>query len=131
MENEQKADQEEVKERVVVKKSGGSRLWALFGGLSLLMVAGFASFHYFIAKPGVAPVERLADALSGVFGTEVTVNGSTAVLEKSEIGELALVQRKTQVITKYETTWIGSSKLLIVRGDFLVKAGFELSAGGQ
>jgi len=118
-------------EKTVVRKSRSSWLWALFGGLSLLTVAGFASFYYFVSKPTAAPVHRLAEALSGVFGTEVKVSGSTAVLEKSEIGELALVQRKTQAITKFETTWMGSNKLLIVRGDFLVKAGFDLSEGGQ
>ncbi|BDS06060.1 hypothetical protein NT6N_11000 [Oceaniferula spumae] len=118
-------------EKAIVKKSRAPWLWALFGGLSLLIVAGFASFYYFVSKPATAPVHQLAEALSGVFGTEVTVNGSTAVLEKSEIGELALVQRKTQAITKFETTWLGSNKLLIVRGDFLVKAGFDLSEGGQ
>ncbi|MBK1856082.1 DUF4230 domain-containing protein [Verrucomicrobiaceae bacterium 5K15] len=122
---------EATKDRVVVKKSRASWIWALFGGLSLLTVAGFASFYYFVSKPTTAPVHQLAEALSGVFGTEVTVHGSTAVLEKSEIGELALVQRKTQAITKFETTWMGSNKLLIVRGDFLVKAGFDLTEGGQ
>jgi len=131
MESIQEESKQQNQERLVVKKSKASSLWALFVGLSLLIVAGFASFHYFVAKPAVAPVHRLADALSGVFGTEVKVTGSTAVLEKSEIGELALVQRKTQAITKFETKWLGSSKLLIVRGDFLVKAGFDLSAGGQ
>jgi len=118
-------------EHTVIKKSKASWLWALFGGLSLLTVAGFASFYYFVSKPATAPVHKFAEALSSVFGTEVTVSGSTAVLEKSEIGELALVQRKTQAITKFETTWMGSNKLLIVRGDFLVKAGFDLSEGGQ
>jgi len=101
----------------------------------MLLVAGFASFYFFITKPTVDTgeqwAERFADALTNVFGTEVHVTGSTAVLEKSEIGELALVQRKIQVITKFETTWLGSSKMLIVRGDFVVKAGFDLDEGGQ
>ena len=131
MESLQEESKGKKEELVVVKKSKAASIFALFVGLSLLIVAGFASFHYFVAKPAVEPVHRLAGALSGVFGTEVKVSGSTAVLEKSEIGELALVQRKTQAITKFETKWLGSSKLLIVRGDFLVKAGFDLSEGGQ
>ncbi len=110
-------------------------LWSLFGGITLLIVAGFACFYFFVAKPlssvGSAPVERLAAALSNVLGAQVHVSGSTAVLENSEIGELALVQRKTQAITKFQTTWMGSEKVLIVRGDFIVKAGFDLSEGGQ
>lgn len=117
--------------QVIIKKSRALWLVALFGGLSLLTVVAFASFYYFVSKPAAAPVQKLAEALSGVLGTEVVVSGSTAVLEKSEIGELALVQRKTQAITKFQTKWMGSSKLLIVRGDFLVKAGFDLSEGGQ
>ena len=117
------------------KKSHAGCLLALFAGLSMLLATGFASFYFFVTKPTVDTGEqwvgRFADALSGVFGTEVNVSGSTAVLEKSEIGELALVQRKTQAIIKYETTWWGSENTLIVRGDFLVKAGFDLSEGGK
>lgn len=118
-----------------VGKSNAGCVMALFSGVSMLMVAGFASFYFFVSKPteeaGEKWADRFADALSGVFGTEVNVTGSTAVLEKSEIGELALVQRKTQAIIKYETTWWGSVNTLIVRGDFIVKAGFDLSEGGQ
>lgn len=131
MESVDSSPSTELKERTIIKKSKASWLWALFGGLTLLTVAGFASFYYFVSKPAAAPVEKLAEALSGVLGKKVTVSGSTAVLEKSEIGELALVQRKTQAITKFQTKWLGSSKLLIVRGDFLVKAGFDLREGGQ
>jgi len=120
---------------VPAKKSQAGCLLALFAGLSMLVVAGFASFYFFVSKPTAEASEqwadRFADALSGVFGTEVNVTGSTAVLEKSEIGELALVQRKTQAIIKYETTWWGRVNTLIVRGDFSVKAGFDLSEGGQ
>lgn len=110
-------------------------LWSLFGGVTLLIVAGFACFYFFVAKPlshaSSAPIEKLAEALSSVLGVRVQVNGSTVVLENAEIGELALVQRKTQAITKYQTTWMGSEKVLIVRADFIVKAGFDLSEGGQ
>lgn len=117
------------------KKSRAASIWAFFGGFTLLvavgMLVGFACFYFMVSKAASAPVDKLAEALSTVFGTDVTVSGSTAVLEKSEIGELALVQRKTQVITKYETNWMGSNNLLIVRGDFLVKAGFDLSEGGH
>lgn len=120
---------------VQVKRSYSGCVLALFVGMSILLVSSLAGFYFFVSKPaaevGASMTSELADALSGVFGTEVNVSGSTAVLDKSEIGELALVQRKTQAITKYETSWLGSENLLIVRGDFLVKAGFDLSEGGQ
>ncbi len=116
-------------------RSAAGCLLALCVGLSVLVLAMGASFYFFVSKPmadqGGRAVDRLADALSGVFGKTVEVKGSTAVLEKSEIEELAVVQRKIQVITKYETTWMGSKNTMIFRGDFLVKAGFDLSDGGQ
>jgi len=116
-------------------KSRGSRLpaaiLAVFAGSTLLMLAGAACFYFLYLKLAQEPVDRMANALSDVFGTEVIVRGSTAVLGKSEIGELALVQRKTQAITKFQTIWLGSEKTLIVRADFIVKAGFDLSEGGQ
>ncbi len=113
------------------KKSRAASIMAFFCGMTLLMVAGFACFYFMVSRAASAPVDKLAQALSTVLGTEVTVRGSTAVLEKSEIGELAVVQRKTQAIVKYETSWLGSDKILIVRGDFLVKAGFDLTEGGN
>lgn len=132
MDEESEHPKESVTERVIVqKKSRAGSIWAIFGGLTMLMIAGFACFYFLASKAVNAPVNKLAETLSVVFGHDVTVNGSTAVLEKSEIGELALVQRKTQAIVKYETTWMGSNKMLIVRGDFLVKAGFDLSEGGN
>lgn len=104
---------------------------AFFVGLTILMLSGVACFYFLYHKLAQDPVERMAGALSDVFGTEVVVSGSTAVLAKAEIGELALVQRKTQAITKFQTTWLGSEKTLIVRADFIIKAGFDLSEGGQ
>ena len=113
----------------------GSRLpgaiMALFGGMTLLMLVGAGCFYFLYSQVAKGPVDMMAEALSNVFGAEVVVSGSTAVLEKSEIGELALVQRKTQAITKFQTTWLGSEKTLIVKADFIVKAGFDLSEGGQ
>jgi hypothetical protein len=104
---------------------------AVFGGMTMLMITGVGCFYFLYVKAAKGPVDMMAEALSGVFGTEVVVSGSTAVLAKSEIGELALVQRKTQAFTKFQTTWMGSEKTLIVRADFVVKAGFDLSEGGQ
>jgi len=106
-------------------------IWAVFGGVSLLAATMFLAVALFSKMTFEKPVQAFADALGNALGTHVEVSGSTAVLEKSEIGELAVVQRKIQAITKFETTWLGSKKMLIVRGDFLVKAGFDLSEGGE
>ncbi len=105
----------------------GSRILAFFIGLSLLTVVGFGCFHYFITKPAVSPVHRLADALKSITQENVRIDGSTVNLEQIETRELAVVERTSQTIVKFHTKWLGSDKLLIVKGDFIVKAGFDLT----
>lgn len=117
------------------KSRGVALVVAFFLGLSFLIAVGFTCFYFFVAKPmkesAMEPVARLADAMSNILGTTVEVQGKSVVLEQSEIGELALLQRKMHSITKYQGRWLGSEKTLIVRCDFIVKAGFDLSEGGQ
>lgn len=128
-------ESEETQHKDAVLKPKSSRapkvIWAVFGGVSVLAATMIFGVSLFFKMTFDKPVQTFANALGNALGTHVEVSGSTAVLEKSEIGELAVVQRKTQAITKFETTWLGSKKMLIVRGDFLVKAGFDLSEGGE
>ena len=128
---DKEAESTPVAQAAVKKSRLPGTIWAVCGGLTMLMLVGFGCVYFFFNKVTADPLGRLADALSDVLGTEVVVTGSTAVLEKSEIGELALVQRKIQAITKYQKSWMGSDKILIVRADFVVKAGFDLSEGGH
>jgi hypothetical protein len=116
---------EEAKKRET--KSAGATVWAFFGGLALLMVVGMASFYFFVGKPATAPLDRFAKVLEQVTQRKVVVSGSTVTLEESGVSELAVVQRKTQSLIKYETSWLTSENILIVRGEFVVKAGFDLS----
>jgi hypothetical protein len=108
-------------------KSAGATVWAFFGGLALLVVVGMASFYFFVGKPATAPLDRFAKVLEQVTQRKVVVSGSTVTLEESGVSELAVVQRKTQSLIKYETSWLTSENILIVRGEFVVKAGFDLS----
>ncbi len=105
----------------------GSRTLAFFCGITLLLVSLMAGFYYFFTKPAMTPVERFADALGKITQEKVTVNGMSVTLESGETRELAVVQRKVQSMVKYETRWMNSDKMIIVQGDFLVKAGFDLS----
>ena len=109
------------------KRRRGSRILAFFGGLTVLLVGGMAAFYYFVGKPAMSPVDRLAEALRNVTDSEVTVSGSSVTLARAEMRELAVVERKVQSMVKYETKWLGSDKMLIVKGDFLIKAGFDLT----
>jgi hypothetical protein len=71
--------------------------------------------------------DAVVDALSAITGQKVVVHSNTVTLEKSAISELNVVQRRTQTITKVETSVLGSTATLIMRGEFLVKAGFDLT----
>jgi hypothetical protein len=56
-------------------------------------------------------------------GSTNNIKADSVVLEKSSIAELAVVARKTSTLVKHETTWLGSTKILIRRGDFIAKRG--------
>lgn len=109
------------------KTRGGGRILAFFFGLSFLIAVCAAAFYFFVAKPAMSPLDKIANALGTVTNTKVKVSGHSVVLEKAETRELAVIQRKTQSIVKYETVWFFSGKKIIVKGDFLVKAGFDLT----
>lgn len=108
-------------------RRGGGRIMAFFLGLTILIVGATAAFFYFVARPTTSPLNRLAEGLGSIMDQKVTVSGQTVVLEKAETRELAVVRRRTQTVVKYESKWLKSDKLLIVKGDFLVKAGFDLT----
>lgn len=101
-----------------------------FVGLSLLLAVGCGAFYLMVARPAMkamSPVNRLAEALKNVTDHEVSVNGSSITLARAEMRELAVAERHVQSMVKYETKWLGSDKMIIVKGDFLVKAGFDLT----
>ena len=105
-------------------------LLVIFGGLcALAVVLTVTGLPWFAVKKGSDFTERVMHVFAHVFQTtpEVVIKGDSTVLEKSPIAELSVVQRKTQVLTKLEGQWLGSTKFLLVRGDFIVKAGFDLN----
>lgn len=106
------------------------RVFKYLTWLVLLSIAGMAAFHFFIAKPigkiG-SPIEKLSSALGAVTNEKVNVDGYSITLESSETRELIVVKRRIQTVTKLESKWLNSKKVFIVKGDFEVKAGFDLS----
>jgi len=105
-------------------------LFVAFAGTCVLLAVGtICIVPWFIAKKGGDITDYVARAFGRVLQLTptVTTKGDSVVLEKSAINELAVVQRKTQVLMKYESQWLGSTKILIVRGDFVAKAGFDLN----
>lgn len=114
-----------------VARSGG-RGWLWFGvAMSLtIATAGFVWWFFFV-KPVESNVGALrlavAHALERITGQQVTVSSNTVTLKKSNIAELNVVQRKTQTILRHESSRLGSKSTLILRGDFVIKAGFDLT----
>ena len=105
------------------------RYFKYFIILVLLGLAVMAAVHFFITKPIqglMSPVEKFAKALGSVTQSEVEVDGYTLTLGSREARELVVVERQTQTVVKYESTWLGSKKVFILKGDFEVKGGFDL-----
>lgn len=67
--------------------------------------------------------------LGNLFGTQVKVDNQSVTLESREIMELATVQHRIVCVSKYSTTWAGSTATIIVRGVYTAKAGFSLEKG--
>lgn len=114
------------------RRSGGTihRYFKYFTFLVILGIAGMAAFHFFISKPMTeigSPIDKLKNALGSVTNSDVKVDGYTLTLASTETRELVVVKRRTQTVVKFESSWLGSKKVFILKGDFEVKAGYDLS----
>ena len=110
----------------------GPRGWfGFFVGLTLLILAAGGVAWMLLIRPAQMAVGTLkstvAGALQAITGQQVSIRSNTVVVEKSNIAELNVVQRKTQSVLKFESSVLGSSNTLILKGDFVVKAGFDLT----
>lgn len=118
-------------EETQAQKPKGSSLakiiLALCLGAAILIVAGGLTFQHVFVKPATDLPGQVLGAIGRLTGKKVELTGNSVILEKSEITELSVVQRKSQVIVKFQSEFLGSKNLLILRGDFVVKAGFDLS----
>lgn len=110
-------------------RSLATTLLALCLGLAVLAIAIMAGFHYFVARPAVQPMDRFVSALETLTKRPARVQGTSVLLGDSEVSELVVVERRMRSLIKYETSWLGSGNILIVQGEFLAKAGFNLGGG--
>ncbi len=113
-------------------RRGGGFGWVWFGvGLSLAIATAGIVWWMFFVRPVESNVGALrlavAHALERITGQQVTVSANTVTLRKTNIAELNVAQRKTQTILRHDSTRLGSKATLILRGDFVVKAGFDLT----
>ena len=105
-------------------------LWAGVGLALVILAGGFVGWLLLVRpaeKAAGGLRQAVAGALEKITGERVTLSSNTVTLQKSNISELNVIQRKTQTMTKIETSMFGSKATLILRGDFIVKAGFDLT----
>lgn len=100
---------------------------ALFLGISLAVVAVAYAFKMVAITPFSSFTDRVALALGKVTQSDVKITSNTITVEQSDIAELAVISRKIQTIVKYESEVLGSNNILILKGHFTVKAGFDLA----
>ncbi len=104
-------------------------LLVLFAGMFLLFGGLIWGAQWFLMKTGGDLVANATQAFEQLFKLtpQLTVHSGSVVMEKASIAELAVTQRKVRTIVNYKQQWLGSTKVLIVQGDFIVKAGFDLN----
>ena len=92
---------------------------AKYVGIALILLVLIWGVSKLVLRPASDRVQRADNAFARVFNLapQTTIKADSVVLEKSSIAELAVVARKTSTLVKHETTWLGSTKILIVRGD--------------
>jgi hypothetical protein len=106
-------------------------VWPWFAGFALVILAGAFAIWLLVIYPAQQAASgvknSLVQALQTITGQKIIMESSTATLHKSDIAELNVTSRRTQTVIKFESTIFGSKNTLILKGDFEVKAGFDLS----
>src|SRR5205807_296036 len=84
-------------------------LLVVMGALCVIIpLAAIFGVPWFVALTGGELVKKAERAFGRVLQITpvTTIKGDSVVLEKSAIAELAVAQRKTQVVIKYQTQWL-------------------------
>lgn len=70
--------------------------------------------------------EKVASATGQLLQAKTSISGTSVSLSLEEIAELALIKRKILVYTKQSNTKWGSTAIRIIKGEFELKAGYDL-----
>jgi hypothetical protein len=111
------------------QNGGGVRAVTILGIVAVLLLMGgtIAAYRLLIQAP-VELAHAAADGIRSLFQVtpRVTVNETVVIEQNSPILEVATVSRPLLVDHEWSHTWLGSTKVLHVRGTFTAKAGFDL-----
>ncbi|MEM9080417.1 MAG: DUF4230 domain-containing protein [Verrucomicrobiota bacterium] len=121
-------------------KRGGSRVWAFFGGLSLLLAVAGLVWYFVMVRPAAEAAGGTLDRVERFFGellgpqAKISRTESSSVLRVSEVGELALLEYEIKVSKEVEDEQVAlqvltSKKRLRMEGTFRVKVGYDITSG--
>src|SRR5205823_4097625 len=98
--------------------------------VAIIMALVFA-YHQLWNAPKNAAVETAQTIVNGIrnafnFTPKVSIDKTIFVQESIPILELATVSRNSIIYYSYTNQWAGSTKILVLKGNFRVKGGFDL-----
>jgi hypothetical protein len=109
--------------------SNGVRVVTIMGIVAILLFIGgtFVAYRLLIEAPAKL-AHATAEGLRSLFQVtpRVTVNQTVIIEQTSPILEVATISRPLLVDHEWSHTWLGSTKMLHIRGIFTAKAGFDL-----
>lgn len=101
-----------------------------FVAMLVCFLIGAELFVYETTKAVKAVTQSISQEFKNAFNTTpiITVNNRVVISESRPIAELATATKNVSVDTTYSSTWLHSTKVISVRGDFVAKAGFDLNS---
>ncbi len=124
--------------RVRAKESASASRFVLVitACVIVLLIAVALVIRWFVVEVPASGAERaigiakaVADDVSKTlqFQPTVVVNNRTVIQQDAAVAKLVTIERPLTETHSYEHRWLGSTKRIDVEGDFVLRAGFDLS----
>ncbi len=122
---------------MVTNQGGASRFAVVLTAcLIAFLLAAAWTVRWFVIETPATAAERavgiakevgaeIRDAMQ--FEPTVMVDNRTIVKQDVTVAKLVTVERPLTETHSYEHRWLGSTKRIVVEGDFIIRAGFDLS----
>ncbi len=119
-------------------QTAGASRFALVATACLiaLIIVGALVVRWFLVETPASGAERAIGIARAVaadvsktlqFQPTVVVNNRTIVQQDAAVAKLVTIERPLTETHSYEHRWMGSTKRIDVEGDFVLRAGFDLS----
>lgn len=116
--------------------SASSKAPARAFALAIVIAAVTAAAYFMLVKAPRDAANKLHEMAREIvreiddvihFRPRITSEGVTLLKESAAINELSTTQRTFDCTHTWESTWLGSRKLIELKGSFTAKAGYDLS----